>query len=74
MERGKNKILGGISVFKGSVKCDGPMDETKNRYPITDILRILQESHRNWQQVWSSESNEIKKSISTEKSILKRKF
>lgn len=31
MERGKNKILGGISVFKGSVKCDGPMDETKNR-------------------------------------------
>lgn len=29
--RGKNKILGEISVFKGSVKHDGPMDETKNR-------------------------------------------
>ena len=31
MERGKNKILGGISVFKGCVKGDDPMNETKNR-------------------------------------------
>lgn len=31
MERGKNKILGGKSVFKGYVKGDGPMNEIKNR-------------------------------------------
>lgn len=35
-----NNILGGISIFKGCVKDDRPMNETKSRWPSTDVLRI----------------------------------
>lgn len=37
MESDNNKILGGISIFKGCVKDGRSMNETKNRWPSTDV-------------------------------------
>lgn len=36
-----NKILGGISIFIDCVKDGRSMNETKDRWPSTDVWRIL---------------------------------
>lgn len=74
MESDNNKILGGISIFKGCVKDGRSMNETKNRWPSTDVWRILTAqkvpvSVVKWEK-WYREVNKI----STEKSILRMKF